>query len=236
MVRITGCGSRTRCSRLRMVWLRRSCWVRSSSRASRARWCWATTSSTAMVWARLCVARSRRPSPAGARACSAIMSTNTGTVWRGRVRRGQEGRVHRGEACEAEVALRGDRPVLLRRARGRVRQAGGAECAWRVGDHGFEPYVFGCGHAECAYVGSWLRVVGYGYDGFFVRGGGVRAYRAACAGSADRDRGGESPSRTVGSRATELMESADRYGKSPYGQHLKGIADGEIMLVPNQKN
>ena len=34
----------------------------------------------------------------------------------------------------------------------------------------------------------------------------------------------------------ELMVSADRYGKRPYGQHLKGIADGEIMLVPNQKN
>ena len=34
----------------------------------------------------------------------------------------------------------------------------------------------------------------------------------------------------------ELMESADRCGKGPYGQHLKGIADGEIMLVPNQKN
>ena len=34
----------------------------------------------------------------------------------------------------------------------------------------------------------------------------------------------------------QLMESATRYGKSPYGQHLKGIADGEIMLVPNQKN
>ena len=34
----------------------------------------------------------------------------------------------------------------------------------------------------------------------------------------------------------QLMESADRYGKSPYGQHLKGIADGEIMLVPNQKS
>ena len=34
----------------------------------------------------------------------------------------------------------------------------------------------------------------------------------------------------------ELMESAIRYGKSPYGRHLKGIADGEIMLVPNQKN
>ena len=34
----------------------------------------------------------------------------------------------------------------------------------------------------------------------------------------------------------QLMESAERYGKSPYGQHLKGIADGDIMLVPNQKN
>ena len=34
----------------------------------------------------------------------------------------------------------------------------------------------------------------------------------------------------------QLMESAEHYGKSPYGQHLKGIADGEIMLVPNQKN
>lgn len=34
----------------------------------------------------------------------------------------------------------------------------------------------------------------------------------------------------------QLMESAERYGKSPYGQHHKGIADGEIMLVPNQKS
>lgn len=34
----------------------------------------------------------------------------------------------------------------------------------------------------------------------------------------------------------EAMESAECYGKSPYGQRLKIIADGEIMLVPNQKN
>lgn len=34
----------------------------------------------------------------------------------------------------------------------------------------------------------------------------------------------------------QLMESAERYGKSPYGQHLKGLTDGEVMLVPNQKN
>ena len=29
----------------------------------------------------------------------------------------------------------------------------------------------------------------------------------------------------------QLMESAERYGKSPYGQHLKGIADGDICLL-----
>lgn len=43
---------------------------------------------------------------------------------------------------------------FLRRARGRVREAGEAEPAWRVGDHGPEPHVFGCGHAERAHVGS----------------------------------------------------------------------------------
>lgn len=34
----------------------------------------------------------------------------------------------------------------------------------------------------------------------------------------------------------QLMESAHRYGKSPYGQHLQGLADGKIMLVPNNKD
>lgn len=34
----------------------------------------------------------------------------------------------------------------------------------------------------------------------------------------------------------ELMESATCYGKSQCGRHLEGIADGEIILVPNQKN
>ena len=33
----------------------------------------------------------------------------------------------------------------------------------------------------------------------------------------------------------QLMQAAVRYGKSPYGEHLKGIADGDIMLVSNRK-
>ena len=34
----------------------------------------------------------------------------------------------------------------------------------------------------------------------------------------------------------QLMQAAVRYGKSPYGEHLRGIADGGIMLVSNRKN
>ncbi len=32
-----------------------------------------------------------------------------------------------------------------------------------------------------------------------------------------------------------LLESAERYGKSPYGQHLKAVADGKIVSVVNKK-
>ncbi|NEG55149.1 glucose-1-phosphate thymidylyltransferase RfbA [Bifidobacterium platyrrhinorum] len=32
----------------------------------------------------------------------------------------------------------------------------------------------------------------------------------------------------------ELLESATRYGKSPYGQHLKDVAEGKVVLIPNQ--
>ena len=33
----------------------------------------------------------------------------------------------------------------------------------------------------------------------------------------------------------QLQESADRYGKSPYGQHLKTVAEGKIVSVINKK-
>ncbi|RSX58853.1 glucose-1-phosphate thymidylyltransferase RfbA [Bifidobacterium samirii] len=31
-----------------------------------------------------------------------------------------------------------------------------------------------------------------------------------------------------------LLESADRYGKSPYGRHLRDVAEGRVVLVSNQ--
>ena len=33
----------------------------------------------------------------------------------------------------------------------------------------------------------------------------------------------------------QLLESARRYGKSPYGKHLQDIADGNILLVSSEK-
>ena len=65
--------------------------------------------------------------------------------------------------------------------------------------------------------------------------GGARG-SVACAGSADRDRGGGLAFENGWIMRDQLTDSAERYGKRPYGQHLKGIADGEIMLVPNQKS
>ena len=32
----------------------------------------------------------------------------------------------------------------------------------------------------------------------------------------------------------ELMASAERYGKSPYGQHLSDVANGKVMLIENK--
>ena len=32
----------------------------------------------------------------------------------------------------------------------------------------------------------------------------------------------------------ELLESAQRYGKSPYGKHLKEVADGRLIIVSNE--
>ena len=31
-----------------------------------------------------------------------------------------------------------------------------------------------------------------------------------------------------------LLESADRYGRSPYGQHLRDVAEGRVVLVSNK--
>ena len=106
--------------------------------------------------------------------------------------------------------------------------------AWRVGDHGPEPAcIWRTGMPERAYAGSRLRVAGYGYDGFPVRGGGVRAHRAARAGPADRHRGGDRLRERVDLASEELLESAERYGKSPYGKHLKDVAEGKVVIVPN---
>ena len=84
-------------------------------------------------------------------------------------------------------------------------------------------------------LGAWLRVAGHGHDGQPVRGGRVRAHGPEGAGPADRDRGGDRLRERV-DHARTAARVRETYGKSPYGQHLRGIADGQIMLVPNQEH
>ena len=235
MVRITGCGSRTRCSRLRTVWLRRSCWVRSSSRASRARWCWETTSSTATVWgATLRGAVAKAESGEGA----SVFGYYVDDPERYGVVEFDEDRKavsieEKPAKPKSHYAVTGlyfyDEHVV--------------EYAKRV-----EPSARGeleITDLNRMYLDAGMlnvRTLGRGYawldtgtmDSLFEAGEFVRTVQRAQGlpiaiveeiafenGWITRD---------------ELMESADRYGKGPYGQHLKGIADGEIMLVPNQKN
>ena len=40
--------------------------------------------------------------------------------------------------------------------------------------------------------------------------------------------------RTGGITKGELLESADRYGKSPYGRHLKDVAEGRVVIIPSR--
>jgi glucose-1-phosphate thymidylyltransferase len=54
----------------------------------------------------------------------------SGTVWRGRLRRGHEGHLDRGEAGTAPVQLGGDRPLFLRRA------SGGHRCRFKPSPRG----------------------------------------------------------------------------------------------------
>ena len=113
---------------------RRSSWARSSLQVSLAHWCWATTSSTAMAWARPCVRPWRRPSPVKVRACSAIYVDDPERYGVVEFDKDKKAVSIEEKPGASEVALRGDRPVLLRRARGRVRQAGqalGARLSWR---------------------------------------------------------------------------------------------------------
>ena len=106
-------------------------------RAIRARWCSATTSSTATTCTRSSRARTRAPK---ARPCSRIRSRSR-ALRRRRVRRGRPRAVARGEAREAQVALRGDRPLLLRQPGRRHRARPQAVGARRARDHRRQPRV-----------------------------------------------------------------------------------------------
>ena len=59
--------------------------------------------------------------------------------------------------------------------------------------------------------------------------GRVRAYRAAGAGAADRGGRGDRV-RECWIDREQLMKAAEKYGKSPYGKHLKDVADNKIIV------
>ncbi len=68
-------------------------------------------------------------------------------------------------------------------------------------------------------------------DSLYEAGEFVRTVRAprACPSPSSR----RSPTKMGGFSKEELLESAERYGKRPYGKHLKDVTEGKVVIVPN---
>ena len=98
---------------------RRSSSARASSAAIAWRWRSATTSSTARTSPTICAAAASR---ATRRDGVRLPGARSRALRRRRVRRGWTGGQPRGEAAEAEVVVRRDRPVLLRQPGARHRR------------------------------------------------------------------------------------------------------------------
>ena len=199
-------------------------------RRAAARWCWATTSSTATAC----------PRPPEAAPSRGAEREGGATVFGYHVDDPErfgvvefdaelQRRLHRGEARAPQEQLRRDGPVLLRQPRVRDGQAGEAERAGRAGDHRPQPDVPGGRHALnggdrwAAATRGWIPAPWRA---------STRPASSCAASSARRTCPISVPEEIayengwVGRDA--LAEAAERYGKSAYGRHLRAVADGLV--------
>ena len=85
-----------------------------------------------------------------------LLRKRSGTLWRGRVRRGWERPQYRGETEGTEVELRRGRIVFLSEQGGGRGQEYQAFRPWRAGDHYREPVVLEGWRVESAAIGTWI--------------------------------------------------------------------------------
>ena len=64
-------------------------------------------------------------------------------------------------------------------------------------------------------------------DSLFEAGEFVRTVQGAAA---DRGGRGDRVREWAGSTVSQLMKAAEKYGRSPYGKHLKDVADNKIIV------
>ena len=216
----------------RMVWRRHSSWERSSSTASRARSCWATTSSTATVWAPHCA----RPSPKaeGGGGASVFGYYVDDPERYGVVEFDEHKKAvsieEKPKKPKSHYAVTGlyfyDERVVEFAKRVRPSARGELEITdlnkMYLEDGSLNVRTLGRGYA-------WLDTGTM--DSLYEAGEFVRTVQRAQG----------LPIAIVEEIAyenewiskEELLESAERYGKSPYGKHLKDVAEGKVVIVPN---
>ena len=107
-------------------------------------------------------------------------------------------------------------------------QAGEAQRPGRAGDHRPEPLLSGGRHPERAAAGAGLCLAGHRHHGLPGGCGGLCAHHRDPPGHPRSRPWRRSPINEGWIDRETLLQSAQRYGKSPYGQHLMHVAEGKI--------
>ena len=154
-----------------------------------------------------------------------LSCARSGALWRGRVRFGLPGALDRGEARRAEVALGGDRPLLLRFEGGRDRQGAQAFAARRVRDHRRQPHLSRGRGAQRRAHGTRLRLARHRHARLAPRRGELREDASSSA-RASRSAAPRKSRFDLGLiDVAQFKRIIARFGKSAYGQYLMSVLE-----------
>ncbi len=148
---------------------------------------------------------------------------------RGRVRRPEARGEPRGEAGQAQVALRRHRPLLLRRAGGRLRTEREAVGARRAGDHRSQPHLPRRRHARGRDHGARLRLARHRNPRVAARGRPVHLHHREAAGVEGGLPGGSRLAPGLDRRRPAGRTCAKALGKSSYGAYLRGLLEQRVF-------
>ena len=176
----------------------------------RARWCWATTFSTATAW------REAPARPRAARSGAPVFAyrsrTRSATAWWRSTIPGRALSIEEKPAA-AQIPLRGDRPLLLRRQRVGIAGSPEAFGARRAGDHGCQLALSAKRASSGGDAGPRLRLARHRHARGAASRPAIRADHRGAAGTQDRAARGDRLSPGLhrpGRRSTRLPGNMEK--------------------------